>query len=85
MQAGQCGKQTGTEIWEVVCDEHGIGGGGMYCGDSDAQLGRANVLYNEVSGGKCVPRSVLLDLERGVIDAATLSRRSASSSTWETS
>jgi hypothetical protein len=26
----------------VVCDEHGIGGGGKYSGDNDAQLGRIN-------------------------------------------
>jgi tubulin beta len=30
MQAGQCGNQMGTQFWEVVCDEHGIGGGGEY-------------------------------------------------------
>jgi hypothetical protein len=29
---------------KVVCDEHGIGGGGgEYCGDNDAQLDRINV------------------------------------------
>jgi hypothetical protein len=38
----------------VVCDEHGIGGNGEYCGDNDAQLGRISVLSNEVSGGKYV-------------------------------
>jgi tubulin beta len=48
MQAGQCGSQMGTE----VCDENGIGGGGEYCGDNDAQLNRINVLYNEASDGK---------------------------------
>jgi hypothetical protein len=34
----------------VVCDEHGIGGGGEYCGDNDSQLDRINVLYHEASG-----------------------------------
>ena len=33
----------GTKFWEVVCDEHGIGGSGEYSGDSDAHLGRINV------------------------------------------
>jgi len=28
----------GTKFREVVCDEHGIGGSGEYCGDNDAQL-----------------------------------------------
>jgi hypothetical protein len=36
----------------VVCDEHGIGGGGVYCGDNDAQLGRINLIYREASDGK---------------------------------
>jgi tubulin beta len=53
-----------------VCDEQGIGGDGEYCGDSDAQLGRINVLYNEASDGKCVPRVVLFDLEPAVIGSA---------------
>jgi tubulin beta len=52
MKASQCGNQMGTKFWEVVCDEHGIGGDGEYCGDNDEQLGRINVLYNGVSHGK---------------------------------
>ena len=70
----------GTKFWEVMCDEHGIGGGGEYCSENDAHLGRISVLYHEVSGGNYVPRAVLSDLEPGVISAVTLSRRSASSS-----
>jgi hypothetical protein len=30
-----------------LCDKHGIGGDGEYCGDNDAQLDRVNVLYHE--------------------------------------
>jgi hypothetical protein len=30
---------------EVVCDKNGIGGGGEYFGDNDAQLGRINVFF----------------------------------------
>jgi hypothetical protein len=29
-----------------VCDELGIGGGGEYCGNNDAQIGRINMLYH---------------------------------------
>jgi hypothetical protein len=36
-----------------MCDEHGIGGSGEYCGDNDAHLGRINVLYHEALGGRC--------------------------------
>jgi tubulin beta len=46
----------------LVCDEHGIGGGGEYCGDNDAQLDRINVFYYGDSGGKRVPNALLFDL-----------------------
>ena len=38
---------------QVICDEHGIDPTGTYCGDSDLQLERINVYYNEASGGTC--------------------------------
>jgi tubulin beta len=50
-----------------VCDEHGIGGGGEYCGNNDAQLDRINVFYHEASGGKYVQSAVFF--EPGMIDA----------------
>ena len=53
----------------VLCDEHGIGGDGESCGDNDAQHDRMNVFYLEASDDKHVPRTVLFDLEPGVIDA----------------
>jgi hypothetical protein len=67
----------------VVCDKHFIGGGGEFCGGNDAQLGRFNVFYHEASGGKYVPRAVLMGLEPEVIGALTLSRRLARSSVRE--
>jgi len=79
MQASQFGNQMSTGYREVVCDEHGIGGGGEYHGDSNSQLGRINALNREASGGKFVPRAVLMDLEPGAIGAVPQSRRSASS------
>jgi tubulin beta len=69
----------------MVCNEHGIGGGGEYCGKNDDKLDRINVFYHEASGGKYVPRAVLMDLEPGVIGAVTKSRRSANSSARATS
>jgi tubulin beta len=62
-----------TEFQEVLCDEHGIGGDGEYCGGNDAQLGRISVFYCETSGGKYTPCAVFFDLEPGVIDAARAS------------
>jgi tubulin beta len=73
MKAGKCGNQMGTKFWEVLCDEHGIGGDGEYCGDNDAQLGRINVLYRGALGGRYVRRGVFFDLEPGVIGAVSAS------------
>lgn len=87
------------QFWEVISDEHGIDPTGTYHGDSDLQLERINVYYNEatgklfilihschilaryifpthfislscsISGGKYVPRAVLVDLEPGTMDS----------------
>ena len=51
IQGGQCGNQIGAKFWEVVCDEHGIDPTGTYHGDSDLQLERINVYFNEATGG----------------------------------
>ncbi|XP_077503694.1 methylthioribose-1-phosphate isomerase-like [Amblyomma americanum] len=37
------------EFWEVISDEHGIDPTGSYHGDSDLQLERINVYYNEAT------------------------------------
>jgi tubulin beta len=58
-----------SQFWEVISDEHGIDATGCYCGDSDLQLERINVYYNEATGGKYVPRAVLVDLEPGTMDS----------------
>jgi len=69
VQAGQCGNQIGAKFWEVMCEEHGIAPDGTYVGDNDLQLQRMNVYFNEGMGGRHVPRSVLMDLEPGTMDA----------------
>jgi len=68
IQAGQCGNQIGSKFWEVICDEHGIAPTGRYSGQSDLQLERIRVYYNEATGGRYVPRAVLVDLEPGTMD-----------------
>ncbi|CAG2210569.1 TUBB [Mytilus edulis] len=40
-----------VEFWEVISDEHGIDPTGTYHGDSDLQLERINVYYNEATAG----------------------------------
>merc|ERR1712032_612147 len=69
IQAGQCGNQIGAKFWEVISDEHGIDPTGTYHGDSDLQLERINVYFNEATGGRYVPRAVLMDLEPGTMDS----------------
>ncbi|XP_020972644.1 tubulin beta-2 chain [Arachis ipaensis] len=51
IQGGQCGNQIGAKFWEVVCAEHGIDPTGRYGGDTDLQLERINVYYNESGAG----------------------------------
>lgn len=69
IQAGQCGNQIGGKFWEVISDEHCIDATGTYYGDSDLQLERINVYYNEATGAKYVPRAILVDLEPGTMDS----------------
>jgi len=40
-----------------------------YHGDSDLQLERINVYFNEATGGRYVPRAILMDLEPGTMDS----------------
>jgi len=60
-------KQVGFR--KVISDEHGIDPTGTYHGDSDLQLERINVYYNEATGGRYVPRNILMDLEPGTMDS----------------
>ncbi|XP_068627379.1 tubulin beta-4A chain-like [Battus philenor] len=70
LQAGQCGNQIGSKFWEIISDEHGIDQTGHYRGDSELQLERIQVYYNEAAdGNRYVPRAVLVDLEPGTMDA----------------
>ena len=50
------------QFWEVISDEHGIDPTGTYHGDSDLQLERINVYYNEATG------NVMPDLYQSVCD-----------------
>ncbi|GER26608.1 tubulin beta chain [Striga asiatica] len=71
IQGGQCGNQIGSKFWEVICDEHDVDPVGKYKGDgsSGTELERINVYFNEASGGRYVPRAVLMDLEPGTMDS----------------
>jgi len=68
IQAGQCGNQIGAKFWEVIAEEHGLDKAGTFQGEPDSRLERINVYFSEATGGKYVPRSVLVDLEPGTMD-----------------
>jgi tubulin beta len=40
----------GLQFWETISDEHGIDPTGHYHGDSDLQLERIDVYYNQAQG-----------------------------------
>ncbi|XP_023709546.1 tubulin beta chain isoform X2 [Cryptotermes secundus] len=61
--------QVECQFWEVISDEHSIDPTGAYHGDSDLQLQRINVYYNEASSGNYVPRAIMVDLEPGTMDS----------------
>ncbi|CAE8618499.1 unnamed protein product [Polarella glacialis] len=74
IQAGQCGNQIGAKFWEVISDEHGIDPC-TYHGDSDLQLERINVYFNEATGGRYVPRAIFLACPNHVIQITDHSRQ----------
>lgn len=52
----------------MIADEHGLDPRGNFNGNSDLQLQRINVYFNEARG-KFFPRAVLVDLEPATLDA----------------
>ncbi len=58
VQGGQCANKFGAKFWEVISDHY----------DSDLQLERVNVYFNEAAGGRYVPRVILMGLEPGTMD-----------------
>lgn len=69
LQAGQCGNQIGNAFWNSISEEHGIGPDGRPVeGSSATQQERIGVYYSQAHDERFVPRSVLIDLEPGVVD-----------------
>lgn len=48
------------QFWEIISEEHGIDPTGTYMGDSDLQLERISVYYNEATGKSSVFNTVSL-------------------------
>jgi len=68
IQAGQCGNQIGARFWQTLCSEHAINQKGEYVGEKSEELERVNVYFTEADSARYVPRSVLVDLEPGVME-----------------
>jgi tubulin beta len=67
---GQAGNQVSAKFWENIAQEHGINtSNGTWEGEDDRQLERTEVYFSEGQGGRYVPRSILVDLEPGVLNA----------------
>ncbi|CAF1569525.1 unnamed protein product [Rotaria magnacalcarata] len=64
VQVGQAGNCIGERFWKLACEEHGIDSCGSYHGESDLQLERINVYFNEIRNQRYVPRSVFVDLDQ---------------------
>lgn len=61
----------GRSIVQVVCGEHGVGADGQYEGDSDLQLERINVYFNEANGGAPLPAICIPVVSAEVLESAS--------------
>lgn len=74
ISVGQCGNQIGHVFWKRILSEHNIKNDGYFDMSDDLQyedlfkLDKIEVYFDEASEDKYVPRSVLIDLEPGVIE-----------------
>jgi len=67
---GQAGNQINQGFWKIIAGEHGIDTTtGKIKEDKDMQSQKVDVYFSEGQGGRFVPRSVLIDLEPGVLNA----------------
>lgn len=72
LQVGQCGNQVGAAFWQQLCLEHGIAPDGT-CADppegGGGPVDRKDVFFYTDDDDKCVARSLLIDMEPGVIQS----------------
>ncbi|CAH1108865.1 unnamed protein product [Psylliodes chrysocephalus] len=68
IQLGQAGNNIGNKFWENICDEHGVDPCGKWHGETDLQLERINVYFNEGIRNRFIPRAVCVDLESSAME-----------------
>lgn len=65
LHIGQAGIQIGNSCWELYCKEHNINSDGTSNGIDDC----SGSFFTETSSGTYVPRTLMIDLEPGVIES----------------
>ncbi|ETO33694.1 beta-tubulin [Reticulomyxa filosa] len=75
MQVGECGNLIGAMFWETVCKEHHLLEDGTFVSSPNKSndqilLDKIGVYFrqNEKAINQYIPRSILIDLEPGIID-----------------
>lgn len=76
LQVGQCGNQIGYEFWKRLAAEHGIEPDGVLTTSEEVLEDRKDIFFYPADDGRYVPRSILIDLEPGVIDRISKSEYS---------
>ncbi|KRX08223.1 Tubulin/FtsZ, GTPase domain [Pseudocohnilembus persalinus] len=69
LQVGQCGNQIGMEFWKQLCKEHGISKDGILEEYATQTDDRKDVFFYQADDEHYIPRSLLIDLEPGVINS----------------
>ncbi|MCJ1476967.1 gamma-tubulin [Lambiella insularis] len=67
IQAGQCGNNIGSQFWQQLCQEHGIGQDGNLEDFATEGGDRKDVFFYQSDDTRYIPRAILIDLEPRVI------------------
>ncbi|KAK2615692.1 hypothetical protein N8I77_002429 [Diaporthe amygdali] len=68
VQAGQCGNSIGSQFWQQLCQEHGIGQDGNLEDFATEGGDRKDVFFYQSDDTRYIPRAILIDLEPRVIN-----------------
>ncbi|MCJ1418459.1 gamma-tubulin [Xylographa parallela] len=67
IQAGQCGNSIGSQFWQQLCQEHGIGQDGNLEDFATEGGDRKDVFFYQSDDTRYIPRAILIDLEPRVL------------------
>ena len=70
---GHCGNQIGFKFWEMITRSHKLFPDGSFFGTSENYLEKIDVYFNENEQGKFIPRSILVDLDKELINEVSSS------------